>query len=64
MNKLSAIITTLSLLKGGGKLSPVERAAVGCAVQILYEVERLEISTDTLSKDFHYVTHPGQTKPR
>lgn len=62
MNKLSAVITSLALLKGGQKLSPDERAAVGCAMQILTDVERLGITVEALSKDFYYVTHPGKQK--
>ena len=62
MSKLSGIITTLALLKGSGKLSPVERSAVGCAIQLAYEIERLGITIDTLGKDFYYVTHPSKTK--
>jgi len=63
MNQLSAIVTTLVLLKGSSKLSIDERAAVGCAVQIMSEVERLSISIDVCSKDFFYSTHPENKKP-
>jgi hypothetical protein len=63
MNQLSGIITTLVLLKGSSRLSIDERAAVGCAVQIMSEVERLSISLDVCSKDFFYSTHPENKKP-
>lgn len=63
MNQLSGIITTLVLLKGSFKLSIDERAAVGCAVQIMSEVERLSISIDVCGKDYFYSTHPENRKP-
>lgn len=63
MNQLSAITTTLVLLKGSSRLSIDERAAVGCAVQIMSEVERLSTSVDVMSKDFFYAVHPENKKP-
>ena len=62
MNKLSAIVTTLVLLKGSSKLSVDERAAVGCAVQILSEVERMGVTAEIASKDFFYSVHPEVKK--
>ncbi|MFA5321934.1 MAG: hypothetical protein WC373_04615 [Smithella sp.] len=62
MNKLSAIITRLALLKAGPTLSPDERAAVGCAIQVLNDVERLGITVDAYSKDYYHLTHPGKKK--
>ena len=62
MNQLSGIITTLVLLKGSSKLSIDERAAIGCAVQIMSDVERLSISVDVASKEFFYAIHPEVTR--
>ena len=62
MNQLSGIITTLVLLKGSSKLSIDERAAVGCAVQIMNEVESLSISVDVYSHEYFYATHPEVTR--
>jgi hypothetical protein len=63
MTNLSSIIVTLVLLQGSSKLSIDERAAVGCAKQILVEVERLNASVDALSKEYFYSTHPEHKKP-
>ena len=62
MNKLSTIIVKLVLLRGSSKLSIDERAAVGCAVQILSEVERMGVEVEIASKDFFYSVHPEITK--
>jgi hypothetical protein len=64
MTNLSSIITTLVLLKGGPKVSVDERAAIGCAVQILSEVERLSATADATGKEFFYATNrvDGRTK--
>jgi hypothetical protein len=62
MNKLAEIITTLSLLKEGPKLSIDEKAAVRVAIVILGDAERLGITVEAESKDYYYTTHRGKTR--
>jgi hypothetical protein len=63
MNKLSDMLTVLISLRGNmARLSVNERAAIGCAIQILNDVERLGVTVDTLSKDFYYATHQRKAK--